>query len=410
MVKLAQHQIDALKKMHNGCILRGDVGSGKSRTALAYYYIRVCSGGIKINDEGGLKEMQTPKDLIIITTAKKRDDGSWYDELAPFCITKNSMDNPSHVSVTIDSWNNIKKYANTYGAFFIFDEQRVVGTGEWVKAFYKIAHKNQWILLTATPGDTWSDYIPVFIANGFYKNKTQFRNMHIDYDPYCTKFPKIRGYRNTGMLVKYRSQILVNMKDKREAVEHHIEIPCEYNKTLYKTVKKDRWNPYDKEPIAETGKLCYLERRVSNEDPSRIAKLIELLNSNLKVIIFYNFDYELKIIREVCDNMCIRYSEWNGHKHEPLPEEGNLGWAYIVQYAAGCEAWNCITTNVIIFYSQNYSYKVMAQSAGRINRMNTPYKDLYYYHLRCYSPIDIAIKRALALKKNFNEKSYINER
>ena len=407
MVELAQHQIDALKKMHNGCILRGDVGSGKSRTSLAYYYISVCKGMVKVNNKGSLRKMESPRDLFIITTAKKRDDESWYDELAPFCITKNEIDNPSHVRVTVDSWNNIKKYVNIYGAFFIFDEQRVVGSGAWVKAFYKIAKKNQWILLTATPGDTWADYIPVFVANGFYRNKTEFNSIHAVFSRYA-KFPKIERYERTDVLNKYRRQILVNMKDKREAVEHHIEILCKYNKELYRTIKKDRWDPYDKKPIEETGKLCYLERRVSNDDSSRIAEMRKLLEQNLKVIIFYNFDYELETLRELCDAMCIRYNEWNGHKHEPVPEEGNLGWAYLVQYAAGCEAWNCITTNVIIFYSQNYSYKVMTQSAGRINRMNTPFKDLYYYHLRSYSPIDLAIKRALALKKNFNEKSYLS--
>lgn len=407
MVELAQHQIDALKKMHNGCILRGDVGSGKSRTSLAYYYISVCKGMVKVNNKGSLRKMESPRDLFIITTAKKRDDESWYDELAPFCITKNEIDNPSHVRVTVDSWNNIKKYVNIYGAFFIFDEQRVVGSGAWVKAFYKIAKKNQWILLTATPGDTWADYIPVFVANRFYRNKTEFNSIHAVFSRYA-KFPKIERYERTDVLNKYRRQILVNMKDKREAVEHHIEILCKYNKELYRTIKKDRWDPYDKKPIEETGKLCYLERRVSNDDSSRITEMKKLLEQNLKVIIFYNFDYELETLRELCDAMCIRYNEWNGHKHEPVPEEGNLGWAYLVQYAAGCEAWNCITTNVIIFYSQNYSYKVMTQSAGRINRMNTPFKDLYYYHLRSYSPIDLAIKRALALKKNFNEKSYLS--
>ena len=407
MVELAQHQIDALKKMHNGCILRGDVGSGKSRTSLAYYYISVCKGMVKVNNKGSLREMESPRDLFIITTAKKRDDESWYDELAPFCIPKNEIDNHTHVRVTVDSWNNIKKYVNIYGAFFIFDEQRVVGSGAWVKAFYKIAKKNQWILLTATPGDTWADYIPVFVANGFYRNKTEFNSIHAVFSRYA-KFPKIERYERTDVLNKYRRQILVNMKDKREAVEHHIEILCKYNKELYRTIKKDRWDPYDKKPIEETGKLCYLERRVSNDDSSRIAEMKKLLEQNLKVIIFYNFDYELETLKELCDAMCIRYNEWNGHKHEPVPEEGNLGWAYLVQYAAGCEAWNCITTNVIIFYSQNYSYKVMTQSAGRINRMNTPFKDLYYYHLRSYSPIDLAIKRALALKKNFNEKSYLS--
>lgn len=407
MVKLAQHQIDALKKMHNGCILRGDVGSGKSRTALAYYYISVCKGKLIINGKGSLGEMKAPRDLFIITTAKKRDDESWFDESAEFGILPCQDENPSHISITVDSWNNIKKYTKVYGAFFIFDEQRIVGSGEWVKAFYKIAQKNQWILLTATPGDTWTDYIPVFVANGFYKNKTAFRNKHIDFDPHCTKYPKIIGYHDTGVLMRYRNQILVNMKDQRSTDEHHIEITCNYNKDLYKSVKKDRWNFYDNEPIAETGKLCYLERRVANEDPSRIVKLTELLQKHNRVIIFYNFDYELEILRELMNNMKIPFTEWNGHIHKQLPTGDR--WCYLVQYAAGCEAWNCTTSNVIIFYSQNYSYKVMKQSAGRINRMNTPYKDLYYYHLRSYAPIDIAIKRALALKKNFNEKAYVSK-
>lgn len=391
--------------MHNGCILRGDVGSGKSRTALAYYYFQVCNGRLPINGKGSLGAMKTPRDIFIITTAKKRDDESWYDEAAHFGILPNQAENPSYINITIDSWNNIKKYTKVIGAFFIFDEQRVVGSGAWVKAFYKIAQKNQWILLTATPGDTWADYIPVFVANGFYKNKTEFNSKHAIFSRYA-KFPKIERYVDTGILVKYRNQILVNMKDQRQTVEHHIEVPCEYSKSLYKAIHKDRWNFYDKEPIEETGKLCYLERRVVNEDASRIVELTKLLEEHHKTIIFYNFDYELDVLRNLCNMMKIKSSEWNGHKHEPLPIGDE--WAYLVQYAAGCEAWNCVTTNVIIFYSQNYSYKVMKQSAGRINRMNTPFKDLYYYHLRSYAPIDIAIKRALSLKRNFNEKAYVS--
>ena len=406
MLKLANHQTEALSKMHNGCILRGDVGSGKSRTALAYYYFKVCKGAVPVNGEGSLREMKTPRDLFIITTAKKRDDLSWLAEASEYYITEDVEHNPSNVKITIDSWNNIKKYIKTYGAFFIFDEQRIVGSGAWVKAFYKIAQKNQWILLTATPGDTWADYIPVFVANGFFKNKTEFNRHHTVYDPYCTKYPKVMGYKDTGILIKHRNHILVNMKDRREAKQIPIEILCGYNKELYRTIKKDRWNFYDKVPIEETGKLCYLERRVVNEDASRIVELTKLLEEHHRTIIFYNFDYELEILREVLTNMQIPFKEWNGHKHEQLPEGDE--WCYLVQYAAGCEAWNCITTNVIIFYSQNYSYKVMQQSAGRINRMNTPYKELYYYHLRSNAPIDLAIKRALQLKKNFNEKTYIN--
>lgn len=404
MVHLAQHQLDALNKMHNGCILRGDVGSGKSRTALAYYYFNVCQGSLEVNGKGSRREMKTPRDLFIITTAKKRDDLSWLEEASEFDIVENTETNPSHIRISIDSWNNIKKYKNVYGAFFIFDEQRLVGSGAWVKTFYNIARKNQWILLSATPGDTWKDYIPVFVANGFYRNKTDFNRQHAIYSPYI--HGKVDKYINTGILIRYRNQILVNMKDTRTAVEKHFDVFCMYNKELYRTVKKDRWNPYEKEPIQETGKLCYLERRVTNEDASRVVELTKLLEEHHRTIIFYNFDYELEIIRDLLNSMAIPFKEWNGHKHEPLPEGDE--WSYVVQYSAGCEAWNCITTNVIIFYSQNYSYKVMKQSAGRINRMNTPYNELYYYHLRSHSPIDMAINRALTLKQNFNEKAYLN--
>ena len=406
MLKLAKHQLDALEQMHNGCILRGDVGCGKSRTALAYYYFKVCLGSVPVNGEGSLEEMVSPRDLYIITTAKKRDDLSWLEEASQYYITCDIEHNPSKVRITVDSWNNIKKYMSVYGAFFIFDEQRLVGTGAWVKAFYKIANKNQWILLTATPGDTWADYIPVFVANGFYKNKTAFNREHAVYNAYCKKFPKIDYYIGTGKLIKYRRKILVEMEDKRTVKEIHFDVNCSYDQTTYKKIKKDRWNIYDNEPIRETGKLCYLERRVANDDPSRVAEVAKILEQYPRVIIFYNFDYELDLLRDICNKMQFEFAEWNGHKHEALPEGDE--WVYLVQYSAGCEAWNCITTNVIIFYSQNYSYKVMKQAAGRINRMNTPYKELLYYHLRSFAPIDVAIKRALTLKKNFNEKNYVN--
>lgn len=409
MVELAPHQVKAVKAMHNGCILRADVGSGKSRTALAYYYERVCCGGLGIDAlDFGKYGFSNPKDLYIITTAKKRDDFSWFDECIHFGLTSNKELNESNVSVVVDSWNNIKKYTEVKNAFFIFDEQRLVGSGAWVKAFYKIAKNNEWIILSATPGDTWSDYIPVFVANGYYKNKTEFNNIHAVYDPFCTKFPKIKDYINQGRLISYRNKVLVNMEDERTTEEHHIDCTVDYDKEKYRRIKRDRWDIYDDCPIEETGKLCYLERKVSNSDPSRISKLTQLVAENDKTIIFYNHDYELEIIRNVLTSLDVPFAEWNGKNHQQLPEGDR--WAYVVQYAAGCEAWNCITTNVIIFYSQNYSYKVMKQASGRINRMNTPFHDLYYYHIRSYSPIDLAIKRALSMKKDFNERSYAQKR
>ena len=401
-IELYPQQIEAISKMKNGCILDGDVGTGKSRTSLAYWYIRVCNGSLPVNGKGEFKKMSTPRDLYIITTAKKRDSLEWEEELPFFCVYKGE-NKEIGVNVTIDSWNNIKKYTKVYGAMFIFDEQRVVGYGAWTKAFLNITRKNQWILLSATPGDTWSDYIPVFIANGFYRNKTEFTRQHCVYSRF-SKYPKIDHYVEQGILVRHRNDILVHMSIERKTVPHHIWIPCEYDKELYKKVWRDRWDPYDNCPIKETGKLFYLMRKVVNSDDSRIEAVREICRRHRKVIIFYNHTHELYALRDALAEEVDAIGEWNGEVHTPVPETGS--WAYLVQYIAASEGWNCIRTNCIVFYSQDYSYRRTKQAEGRIDRVNTPFVDLYYYHLKSAAPIDIAIARALKQKKNFNESKF----
>lgn len=402
-IELSEHQLQAINQLKTGSILCGGVGSGKSRTALGYYYLNVCKGGMKVNGEGSVKEMQHPRDLYIITTAKKRDSLEWDKECASFLLTKDRENSISNVKVTIDSWNNIKKYKDVYGAFFIFDEQRVVGSGTWVKVFLNISRKNQWILLSATPGDQWTDYIPVFVANGFYRNRTEFKMHHCVYSHHA-KYPKIERYLDEGLLERYRKQVLVLLKDERKTVRHKENVVVDYDRELFRQVFRDRWDPYEDKPIKETGKLYYLMRRVTNSDPSRIEKTRELILEKKRCIIFYNFTYEVELLRSLCDELGIVYAEWSGHKHEDLPISER--WVYLVQYAAGCEGWNCITTDTIIFYSQSYSYRMTEQAAGRIDRMNTPYVDLYYYYLRSQAWIDLAIHRALSHKRNFNESAY----
>lgn len=403
-IELYPHQKTAISKMKNGSILCGSVGTGKSRTALAYYFLKVCQGGICINGVGELKEMKTPRDLYIITTAKKRDSLEWEGECAPFLLSRDPHESFCRVKVTVDSWNNIKKYKNVYGAFFIFDEQRVIGYGAWTKAFLNIARKNQWILLSATPGDTWSDYAPVFIANGFYRNITEFREQHAVFNRF-SKYPKIDRYINTGRLVRQRNDILVKMPYQKKTTQHHLAVISEYDRTKYLKVFRDRWDIYENKPIEEAGKLCYLLRKVVNSDERRIEDVRVLIEKHPRTIIFYNFNYELDILRALVEKIGIKKGEWNAQRHEELPAGDR--WIYLVQYAAGAEGWNCIETDTIIFYSQNYSYRMTVQAEGRIDRLNTPYKELYYYHVRSTAPIDLAISRALAQKKNFNERSFV---
>lgn len=401
-ISLRDYQLDAVNRMKNGCILCGGVGSGKSRTSIAYYYVR--NGG-KLGTDNYIRMPNPPKDLYIITTARKRDTAEWEGELAPFLLSTSPECTPYSNRVVVDSWNNIAKYKEVKDAFFIFDEQRVVGSGTWVKAFLKIAKSNEWILLSATPGDTWQDYIPVFIANGFFKNRTEFKEKHMVITWVNGKYPKVDRYINIGRLIRLRDSILITMDFNRETVSHHNDIFVSYDVTKYKDITRRRWNIYNDQPIASASELCYIWRRVVNEDDSRQTALLELFEKHPRVIIFYNFDYELEILKNIYYGENVEVAEWNGHKHQPLPT--GESWVYLVQYTAGAEGWNCISTDTIIFYSQNYSYKIMAQSAGRIDRLNTPYKDLYYYHLKSRAPIDIAIGRALKSKKNFNETRYV---
>lgn len=398
---LYDYQMDAVKKMTNGCILNGGVGSGKSRTGL-YYYFKEQGGSIN-PDYVPMKHK--PKDLYIITTARKRDDLEWEGELVPFLLSTHPDQNVFYGNkVVVDSWNNIKKYSDISGAFFIFDEQRVVGSGAWVKSFLKIARGNDWILLSATPGDTWSDYIPVFIANGFYKNKSEFSREHVVYSRF-SKYPKIDRYLNTGRLVRLRDRILVDMDFTRHTIPHHEDVYCRYDISKYKDAIKTRWDPYKNEPIQQASGLCYILRRVVNEDESRQRALLEIFEKHPKMIVFYNFDYELDILKGIYYGNNCEIAEWNGHAHQPIPQSER--WVYLVQYTAGCEGWNCVRTDTIVFYSQNYSYKVMEQASGRIDRLNTPFRDLYYYHLKSRSGIDLAISKALKEKKQFNERKFV---
>ena len=389
MPVLDDYQIKAVEMLKTGAILCGDTGSGKSMTALAYFHEKVCKG-----QTNPWKDRLIFKKLYIITTARKRDTHEWEEELIRFLLTDD---------IVIDSWNNIKKYADVKDAFFIFDEQRVVGYGAWSKTFIKIAKQNDWILLTATPGDTWSDYIPVFIANGFYRNKTEFCQEHCVYNKF-TNFTKIERYINTGRLILYRSKILIDMDYVKNTTQNHMFITCGYDKPKYDRVVKDRWNIYEDCPIENASQLCYLMRKVVNSDKRRLIALEKILEQKSKLIIFYNFDYELEMLREFAKDIDILCQEWNGHKHELVPQGDR--WIYLVQYASGSEAWNCIETDAMVFYSQNYSYKTMKQSAGRIDRRNTPYKNLYYYHLVSKSSIDNGIRNTLNKKKDFNESKF----
>lgn len=397
---LYDFQYEAVEKASNGSIFNGGTGTGKSRTGLYFYFKQ--QGGSYVGSD--YVPMKNPKDLYIITPALKRDKAEWIPELALFRLSPDPETNYYKNKVVIDSWNNIKKYSDIKDQFFIFDEDKVCGGGAWTKTFLKIAKNNDWIILSASPGDTWMDYWSVFVANGFYKNKTEFIREHVVYSRY-TKFPQIERYLNTQRLMRLRDKILIDMVVQRHTIPHHEDVYCNYDIQFYKDVFRKRWDPYKNEPLKQASELCYVLRKIVNSDESRQAKLLEILEDHPKVIIFYSYDYERDILLNLGYEEGTKIAEWTGHKHESIPESEK--WVYLVNYASGAEGFNCISTNTIIFYSQTYSYKTLLQAQGRIDRLNTKFIDLYYYHLKSRSGIDLAISKALKEKKQFNETRWL---
>lgn len=379
---LYPHQIDALEKMHNGCILWGGVGTGKSRTALAYYV-----------------KTELLADIYVITTAKKRDSLDWVGEAAKYGIGR-AKDATVHGVLTVDSWNNISKYVEVKDAFFIFDEQRLVGSGSWVKSFLKIAKRNRWILLSATPGDTWLDYAPVFLANGFYKNITEFKREHVVYNSHV-RYPKVERYRGVSRLVRQRSELLVHMPMIRHTTRRLEVVQVGFDCERYDDVVQKRWNVYEERPCREVSEWFGVQRRVVNSASSRFFFIRDLLKTHPRIIVFYNFDYELENLRELAHDTHV--AEWNGHKHEEIPDTDS--WVYLVQYMAGAEGWNCTTTDTMVFHSLTYSYKLFEQAMGRIDRLNTPFSDLHYYALKSKSVVDDGVWKALKGKEDFNERA-----
>jgi len=394
MLNLYDHQKRAIEKLKPGSVLVGGVGSGKTLTALVYFFEKVCGGKTPQSNDNTYIPRRIEKDLYVITTAKKRDSFDWEKEAANL---------PLKIAA-VDSWNNITKYVGIKDAFFIFDEQRLVGNGVWVKSFLKIVKNNQWILLSATPADTWMDLIPLFIANGFYKNRSEFLRRHVVYSRF-SKFPKVERYLEVSRLIALRDSILINMHFKRNTVSHEINVICNFSKEKQRQLITDRWNIFDQEPVRDVSQLCYLLRKLVNSDIDRLVKLNELYARHKKIVIFYNFNYELEILRNFSHDNGIPCSEWNGHKHEPIMETDS--WLYLVQYASGAEGWNCTETDTIVFYSQNYSYRIMTQAAGRIDRLDTKYIDLYYYKFISNSIIDLSIDKALKNKQTFNEHRFM---
>ena len=372
---LFSHQEEALGRLENGKILVGGVGSGKSLVGAAW-------------------ASSMDRDVYVITTARKRDLKEWESE---FDLLGGGQSN-----LTVASWNQIKNYSEVSGAVFIFDEQRLIGNGTWVKSFLRIAKRNKWILLSATPGDTWMDYVPVFIANGYYRNRTEFLDKHVVWDRFA-KYPKVSRYVQTDLLEARRRKVVVPMPVDRHTKRNREYLFLPYDKDIYTMVRKTRQDPETGEPLLNAAGVCLALRKVYENPSKRDDYVFDIYQRSRRIVVFDNVDYEREHLLTLKSKATV--AEWSGHAHESIPNTDE--WIYLVQYTAGAEGWNCTLTDTIVFYSLNYSWRILEQSEGRIDRINTPYTNLRYYYLATNSSIDKGILEAIQTKKAFNEPVFV---
>ena len=398
-------QIQAVRQLQNGSILAGGVGSGKTLTSLAWYLTSVCNAA-SFKEGGSLakKKVKGSPTLYVITTAKKRDSLEWEEEAARLGLSTDPTCSFTGSSIVVDSWNNIGKYSDREHAVFFFDEQRASGSGRWVKEFLKITRKNTWLLLSATPGDVWMDYLPVFMAHGFFRTRTEFMEDHVIFDRFA-KYPKVKRYIGEAKLQRLRRSILVEMPVERHTTRERETVYCDYDRDLYKWVVKNRMDPWTEEPLRDAGGVCRILRKVVSDNDWRSEQAKRILSGNERVIVFYNYNYELDRILAVAESLGLPTAQWNGHRHDAIPAEPR--WVYICQYTSAAEGWNCTSTDTVLFWSLNYSWRVTEQCEGRIDRLNTPYSRLKYYFLESHSSIDEAVRRSLSSKKVFNERAFV---
>ena len=398
-------QIQAVRQLQNGSILAGGVGSGKTLTSLAWYLTSVCNAAsFKKGGSLAKKKVKGSPTLYVITTAKKRDSLEWEEEAARLGLSTDPACSFTGSSIVVDSWNNIGKYSDREQAVFFFDEQRASGSGRWVKEFLKITRKNTWLLLSATPGDVWMDYLPVFMAHGFFRTRTEFMEDHVIFDRFA-KYPKVKRYIGEAKLQRLRRSILVEMPVERHTTRERETVYCDYDRDLYKWVVKNRMDPWTEEPLRDAGGVCRILRKVVSDNDWRSEQAKRILSSNERVIVFYNYNYELDRILAVAESLGLPTAQWNGHRHDAIPAEPR--WVYICQYTSAAEGWNCTSTDTVLFWSLNYSWRVTEQCEGRIDRLNTPYSRLRYYFLESHSSIDEAVRRSLSSKKVFNERAFV---
>lgn len=379
MINLYSYQEEYFKHVKPNYIYDMDTGTGKTIMGLHHH-----------------QTYFKDKPLLIVAPASKINEGGWQrtiDEHYP------------NIEYDTCTYNMLgKKWSQYKDWFVIFDEcHRLKNScGVWGKAGYNLTKISAgFILLSATAiPNGWEDSINYFKMFGLAKNKTQFiRNEAITTMDYG--YMEILGWKNENKLKNMWKSISRHLSKDEATDLPPLVFENVYFKAsaTYKTIKKDRiYNDvlYDNQMKLRHG------LRLNTNLKNKIEYIKDFVDStNDNIIIFYNYDEELKLLKEnidkktyLCNGSIKDYpkkSEWDSIKNTVT----------LANYKSGSEAVEFTYANIIVYFSPTESYTEYYQSYGRCYR-NGQTKKVTAYKFITDNTIEADIYKALDSKQDFN--------
>lgn len=379
MITLYKYQQEYFKHVKPNYIYDMDTGTGKTIMGLNHH-----------------QEYFKDKKLLIVAPASKINEGGWQRTI------EEHYPNIDYDTCTYNMLS--KKYTEYKNYFVIFDECHRLknSTGVWGKAGYNLTKiASGFILLSATCiPNGWEDSINYFKMFGLTKNKSQFiKNNAIT--SIAMGYMEILGWRNEPKL-KNMWKTISRRLSKDEATDlPPLVFENIYFKpsNIYKAIKRDRI--YDGIMYDNQMKLRH-GLRLNTNLKNKIEYIKEFVdNTNDNIIIFYNYDEELKLLLEnidkkiyLCNGTTKDYpkkSEWDSIKNTVT----------LANYKSGSEAVEFTYANIMIYFSPTESYTEYYQSYGRCYR-NGQTKKVTCYKFITNDTIEADIYRALDNKQDFN--------
>ena len=402
-MKLFDYQKEAIEQFKDKPLNLSDVGTGKSYMSIGSYIESKCSK------------------LLIICLAPKVSD--FAEDGEPFGLditplnkgTKKNREllaQSNHVAISFESsWRltELLKWVDK-DTFIIIDESHKVGVSKSkvTKFVMQLSKKAKYsYLCTASPvsnGKLENWYSQLYIANIFRKPKKDFEQLFVVKQMRqmgAMRFMDIVGYQNQHLLEQMIDEASVNYKrDKGYLPEDYVyktKKPAFYNKLKKQRIYKDDFNQiveldnsstlFNKLRQVSHGFLEGVLKPVSKEPFERLEAILETHN-NERVVIFYNYQWEYKMLSQLLDKLKRPYGVYNGSMKELHNFQEHENGVVLAQYKSASTGINdFVISNVTVFNSIPLSSTEYIQAKGRTDRHGQS-KTPLYYHIVPDTPIE----------------------